>query len=189
MNAAVALDQRKDRVFVAAAAAMRLLHRLAADVGHVRLDHLSLTAQRVRIDRRLHNFADAVGEEPSGFHAAIEGPLDLASRNAFLAAADKLDCLQPQMQREMAVLENAADSHGEGLTAGIAFAESGAAALAVQSANPLAIHVPAMGANRPFRPQVSLDIGESRIPRCENVQRSKSGGPWEISYGRNTIPS
>src|SRR6202042_3665390 len=110
-----------------------------------------------------HNLADAVDEEPSGFHAAIEGPLDLAGADALLAAADELDRLQPQVQREMAVLEDAADPHGEGLAAGVALPQARAGGLAVQAANPLPVAIAAMRANRAFWPQVSLDIGESRV--------------------------
>jgi hypothetical protein len=102
-----------------------------------------------------------VHQEPSGFHAAIEGPLNLAGADALLAGGDELDRLKPQMQREMAVLEDAADPHGEGLAAGVALSQAGTAALAGQAADALFIAIAAMGANRAFRPQVSLDIGKS----------------------------
>jgi hypothetical protein len=118
-------------------------------------------AQRARGVRWLHNLADAVGEKPRGLHAAIEGPLNLAGRDTLLAAADKLDGLKPQVKREMAILEDRADPHGEGLAAGVALPQAGAAGLASQAANALLVTIAAMRANRAFRPQVSLDIGES----------------------------
>ena len=80
----------------------------------------------------LHDLADAVHQEPSGFHAAIERALNLPGTDALLAGGDELDRLQPQMQREMAVLENGADPHREGLPAGVTLAQAGPATLAVR---------------------------------------------------------
>jgi len=42
----------------------------------------------------LHGLADAMPGEPSGFHAAIEHPLDLTGGDAFLAATEQVDDLQ-----------------------------------------------------------------------------------------------
>jgi hypothetical protein len=156
-----ALNQGQDGVHVPAAATLGLSESLAANVGHVRFNGLAFTPKRRSVVTGFQNLADAMGEKPSGLHAAIKGSLYLASANALLAASDKLDGLKPQMQREVAVLENAADPHGKGFAAGIALVEAGAAGLAGQTANALAIAIAAMRTNRPIRPQVSLDIGES----------------------------
>jgi hypothetical protein len=129
----IPLDQRENRVHVAAAARMGLLHRLAANVGHVRLNSLALTAERRVVVLRLHGLADPMGEEPSGLHAAIKGPLDLPSADALLAARDKLDGLKPQVQREVTILKNATDPHGEGLAAGVALPQAGKRRAAIQT--------------------------------------------------------
>ena len=62
--------------------------------------------------------ADTVSKVPSGFHAALKRPLKLAGRYAFLGRAKQMDRLKPQAQRQMAVLEDRADPHREGLAAG-----------------------------------------------------------------------
>ena len=97
--------------------------RLAAHVGFVDLNRDASAAKAIREDATVigHGLTDTVAEEPSGFHAAIEHPLDLPGRNALLAGAKQMNDLQPQMQRQMAVLENRADPHREGLFAGVAF--------------------------------------------------------------------
>lgn len=64
-------------------------------------------------------------EKPSGLHAAIEHPLNLPGRDTFLRAAKQVDDLQPQTQRQVAVLEDRADPHREGLFAA-ALVEAGA---------------------------------------------------------------
>ena len=53
-----------------------------------------------------HGLADTMPEEPRGLHAAIEHPLNLPGRNAFLAGAHEVDDLQPKVQRQMRGLEN-----------------------------------------------------------------------------------
>lgn len=111
---AVTLDQRQNRPHVAGAG-VNLGSRLAANIGQVRLKGTTFTSHRRAnaILGRLHDFADSMGQEPSGLHAAIEGPLNLAGRDALLACGNELDGLEPQVQREMAVLEDAADPHGD----------------------------------------------------------------------------
>jgi hypothetical protein len=129
----------------------------------VGLDRLTFTADPAKVAARGHHFADAVHEEPSRLHAAIEGPLNLPGADTFLAGCNELNSLKPKMQREMAVLEYRADPHREGLSAGVAFAQAGAVGLAGQPADGLLVDIAAMGANWAFRPQMSLDIGESGI--------------------------
>src|SRR4051812_22462140 len=109
-------------------------------------DHLLSAPQRGRIAEG-NALVDAMHQEPSGFHAAIERPLNLSSADALLALANKVDRLQPKMQREMAVLEDRADPHGKGLAAGVALAEARAARLALKASNPCRIDVAAMRAN------------------------------------------
>src|SRR5205085_7980728 len=108
----------------------------------------------------LHDLANAMGQEPCGFHAALESALDLPGAHSLLAGADQLDRLQPQPQREVAILENRADPHGKGLATGVALAKPGAARLALKPADPIRVNVAAMRANRPVRPQFRLYIRE-----------------------------
>ena len=165
------------------------LGRLAADIGHVRLDGLAFATKRASCRRGLHDLADAVRQEPSGLHAAIEHPLDLAGADALLAGAHQVDGLQPQMQREMAVLEDRADPHREGLAAGVALPQARTAGLARQAADPLFIAIAAMRANRAFGPKVGLDVGESGFLVVEMGGGQNGLGHAEISYGLNTIHS
>src|SRR6185436_11269278 len=98
---------------------------LAAYEGLVTLDHLLSAAQRGKIGVA-HARTNAVHQEPSGFHAAIEHSLDLSSADTLLALADQMDRLQPKMHREMAVLKDGPDPDGKGLAAGVAFAKADA---------------------------------------------------------------
>jgi hypothetical protein len=153
----------QDGIQVLLAAMLDLGEGSPAHKGHVRLDGLAFAAERGGVVRRLHDLADAVHEEPSGFHAAIERPLYLAGRDAFLRATNELDGLQPQVQREVAILEDRADANREGLTAGVALAKARTAGLAGQAADPLAIAVSAMRANRAIWPQMGLDVLKRRF--------------------------
>ena len=125
--------------------------------------------------RWLHDLADAVGQEPSGFHAAIEGPLNLAGANALLAGADKLDGLKPQVQREVAVLEDRADPHGEGLTAGVALAQARTAGLAGQAADSLVDRNCRNGGKPGLRATDGPRHRRKRPLRCENGGRIRTG--------------
>jgi hypothetical protein len=117
----------------------------------------------------VHGEADAVAKVPSGFHAATEHPLKLAGRHAFLAGAQQMDGLQPQPQRQMAILENGADPHGERLPAGVAFAQARPGGLASEAADALLINVAAMRANRTIRPKLAFDIFERGVLAVEAV--------------------
>jgi hypothetical protein len=98
---------------------------------------------------------------PSGLHAAAKGPLKLAGGDTFLAAAKQVDRLKPEPQREVAILENRADTHGKGLAAGIALAQADAGSLALKASNLGAIGVLTMRANGSIRPKLCLNVGKS----------------------------
>jgi hypothetical protein len=106
-----------------------------------------------------HCLPDTHSKEPCGFHAALEHPLDLTGANAFLAGAEQVDHLQPQVQAEVAILENGAHTHREGLFAGVTFVEAGTGRFAAQLADPLS--AAAMVAYRAIRPQSRLHESES----------------------------
>jgi hypothetical protein len=133
-----------------------------ADEDFIGLNGLAIAAKRADTPV-LHRFAYTMRQEPSGFHAALEHPLDLTGRKTLLASAHKVDDLQPEVQRQMAVLENRTHANGESAPARVALAESDTAALALQPPNALFVAVSTMGAYRAFRPQKRLNVSESRF--------------------------
>lgn len=165
----VALDQRQHSFLAPASAkprgrtlaAMPVLF-LAANEGFIGFDSLTLTTERSD-HPVLHRFADAMRKEPSGFHAALKHPLDLAGRDALLASAHQVDHLKPQMKRKVAVLEDGAHANGEGATASVALAKAYSAAFALQAPNAVAVTVSTMRAIRSIRPKQRFDIRESRF--------------------------
>jgi hypothetical protein len=128
-----------------------------------------------------HNLADTMAEEPSGFHAAIKHPLNLASGDTFLARAKQVNDLKPEMQREMAVLENRSHANREGLLARVALVKASAGGLAVQAAN--ARRFTAMGARRAARPKRGFHIRESGFLRFEMRGRKNGISHGVSSYG------
>ena len=123
-----------------------------------------------------------MGQEPRGLHAAIKRALDLSSAHPLLAGADQLDRLEPEPQREVAILEDRADPHGKGLATGIALAEAGSARLALKPADLRRINIAAMRTNRPVRPQHRLYIGEGRF-FVMKVGRGQNG----LGHGLNSL--
>jgi hypothetical protein len=69
---------------------------LAANVGLVGLDGLAFSTHRFghETTQIAHAFADAMAQEPCGFHAAYQSPLDLSGGEAFFAAGHEVDDLQ-----------------------------------------------------------------------------------------------
>jgi hypothetical protein len=64
-----------------------------------------------------HGFADAVRHETGGFEGDSEGAVKLIGADALLAGDDEVNRLKPDMQRDVAALEDGADLDGEGLAA------------------------------------------------------------------------
>jgi hypothetical protein len=124
----------------------------------------------------VHSEPDAMAEVPCGFHAAAEHPLKLAGADAFLAGAQQMDGLQPEPQGQVAVLENGADSHGEGLAAGVALAQPRPSGLAAQASDFCLIDVAAMRANGTIGPKFAFDILESGVLVMEAVIRKDGVG-------------
>src|SRR5262249_39802083 len=82
-------------------------------------------------------------------------PVKLVAANALLRGAQKEHRLQPDMQRDMAGLEDSADLDGKGLAAVVALVDAYAGALARQLA--AVIHSAAMRADAAFPPYAALD--------------------------------
>ena len=72
-----------------------------------------------------------------------------------------MDDLQPQVQRQVAILEDGADTHREGLAAGVALAQAWTGSLAVQAADPLPLA--AMRTDGTTRPEMAFDVLESGV--------------------------
>ena len=141
----------------APAIAARLLG-LLADVGFVGFDVATASAKRANVASG-HRFADTVGQEPRGFHGALQHPLDLTGADALLAGAHQMNDLQPQMQGQVRGLEYGALAHGELAFAGIALAQADPGGFAVQAGDALALA--AVRAERTIRPQARFDVLES----------------------------
>src|ERR1700733_1480794 len=155
----VALNKGKNRVLVAGAA-LNLKAVLAANIGFVNLHNAASATHRG--ERPVaHCLSNAVGEEPSGFHAARKHPLDLIGGNSFLAGAHQVDDLKPQMQRQVGALEDGSLPNGELSLALVALVKAKTSGLAFHLANALCVGVTAMRAYRTIRPKPALDIRES----------------------------
>jgi hypothetical protein len=164
--------------------------RLPADIRPIRFDGPAFPAHVAGVVfRRLHGFADTVHQKPSGLHAAIERPLYLPRRDAFHAAADKLDRLQPQMHGKVAVFKNRTDAHRKGFAARIAFAKAGAAGLASQSADARLIGIVAVRADRPVRPKVRFDVSESGFLVMEMRDGQNGLSHWKSPMAATLSPA
>ena len=150
-----------NRVWTLAARRSLGLARIG-DRGFVGLDNLAGTAQRAARGVGSHCKPNAVAEKPRGFQAAAQGALQLAGRKAFLAGAKQVDGLQPQAQRQVAILENRANPHRERLTAGVALVQASARGLAVQAPDFVARGL-AVRADRAVRPKLLFDVIEGRL--------------------------
>jgi hypothetical protein len=100
-------------------------------------------------------------EEPGGFHAALKGSLDLPGSEALLGRIHQVDDLQPDVQRNMAGLENSPHPDSKLLPASVAFIEPWAGRPTTQFAEP--IDLATMMTDRAVGPEPRLDISESGV--------------------------
>ena len=124
-----------------------------ADESLIDLDNATVAAHGFGIGV-FHGFADAMAHEPRGFEGDAQGPVKLIGANAFLARHHEEYGLQPDVQLDVAGLEDGADLHGKGLAAGIALVGAYAGAFARQLA--ATVHNAAMGAYAALRPYAGL---------------------------------
>ena len=158
---------------------------LAADKGFISLDR-GASAAHGRKFAVPHGLSNAMAEEPCGFHAARQHPLNLVGRNALFAGAHQMDNLQPKMQRKVRAFKDGSLTNGELALALVAFAKAKAGSLAMHELDTRGIGIPAMRANWPIWPQLALDVLESggfglKVRGVEN-----GIGHGGISYGLNT---
>lgn len=115
----------------------------------------------------VHSEPDTMAEVPRGLEAATEHALKLAGADAFLGRAEQVDRLKPQIEREMAVLKDRSDPHGELFAAAVALPKAdlghafwvllaGLGADAFQTAK--ALGLTAMRTDRAVRPKLLFHV-------------------------------
>ncbi len=137
-----------------------LLGLVVTDEGFICLDDSASTAHRGQV-AGAHRLADAVSHEPSSFQGHAQCPMQLVRTDALLARAEKEYRLKPDMQLDVACLEDGPDLDGEGLAAGIALVGAYAGTLTLELA--AAVNNAAVWANTYVRPNPSLDKCVSRF--------------------------
>src|SRR5579862_45427 len=178
-HTAFTFHKRENRIHRSTCGA-KLPARLAANASGIGFDDFAGPAHA--FDARLHRLANAMGQVPRGFHAALQGPLHLAGADTFLRRAHKVDRLQPHMQGQVRRLENGPHANRKRLLARVAFAETLAGGPAVHAS--YARGFATERTNRAFRPKVRLDVGESRLLVLEMGDR-KNG----FSHGSSPMPA
>ena len=98
-----------------------------------------------------------MAHEPCGFEGDAKNPVKLVAADALLGRAKQEDRLQPDMQLDMAGLENGADLDSERFPTGIALVQPDAGALSLQRA--ALVKHPATRADTPLGPDMRLHEG------------------------------
>ena len=185
-HASIALYQCKNSGFALrpaiASLANVLVPFLAADIGFVGFEEGISPAEWPGV-AIVHCEADAVAHVPSGAQSNANGAVKLIAANALLAAAHHDDSLQPEMHRNVAVLEYRADFDSERLAAGIAFVHADPGALAFE--RPRAVYNTAMRANPSVRPNLATRRRHMRLARRGAGGRRKSSSALSISLPEN----
>jgi len=171
---AAALNQGQHYVFVGAA-----LHALAvafhlADIGFVCFYNRACAAHRGHADDA-HSLTDAMRHEPCSFQSDAQSPRKLIAGNALLAGAEKVHGLKPQIHRDVAVLKDGPDLHGELLAALVALPKPNAGRFTAHLTDPL--DAAAVRANRTVRPYAGLNPRDS-----DGFGLQNSGGKDRIGH-------
>ena len=153
-----ALDKSQNGILVAPSSLVLRLVFDATDEGFVGLDDLASATHRIDSDDA-HSLTDAVRHEPRGFESDAQGPVKLVAADALLGRAKQVHRLQPQVHRDVAILENGPDLHGELLAALVAFVEADPGRLAGHL--PDAVKPAAMGTYRALGPYAGLNPRDS----------------------------
>ena len=132
--------------------------RRLREIGFVGFQGHARAAQRACIRPRSYCMANPVPDEPCGFHAATEHALELAGADAFLRRAHQEDRLKPKMHRDVAVLKDGPDLHGELLAALIALAKSRTGRFAREAPNTTLVVIAAVRADRAMGPKLRLCV-------------------------------
>src|SRR5690606_34242020 len=194
-----AVDQRKDAVEIPSAGA-NVIAALAARV--LRLQRLvGFNAAEVAAEDRavvFHRFADAVGEKPCALKPDADRAVKLVGADALLAAGDQEHGLQPDVQLDVAVFEDRADLHREGLAAlfDVALVNANAGAFALQRA--ALIDHAAMGADTAIRPHAGFNppvgrcfvaemLGVENATHADKIDRLSGYVKYNIAENQATV--
>jgi len=85
---------------------------LSSYIGFVNFDRGAFSPKRSQAAIG-HRGAETHGHEPCGLECHAQNTVKLVAADAFLAAAHQVRCLEPDMQRNRAILENGAFPHRE----------------------------------------------------------------------------
>ena len=171
---AAALDQRKDRLFLAG----RLVSAagaLAADESLVGFHDLPPCTQGTALGR-LHGFPDAVAKEPSRLIRHAKHPLELERAHALLGCAHEMHSKQPLGERNLAAFHARADSDRKLVVTGSAVIEAGAMGFALALCDLLLIEVAAMRAARTIGPTDRLKDFAGRVIVGKGGARAPKSG-------------
>jgi hypothetical protein len=187
-----AFDETENDVLVAGSLPLGLALDLAEE-GFIGLDDRASAAHGLDADDS-HGFPYSVRHEPRGLEGHAQGSTKLIRTDALLAGAQKEHRLEPQAHRDVAILEDGADLHGELLSALVALVNAVAGALAAHLRN--AIEPAAVRADRTVRPHPSLYPGVARSLglQCLGVenglrhdQSPKSHCAARVSWGFGSV--
>ncbi len=128
-NTTLTLDQRNNR-FLAGRLFVRTVLRLTANIGFVGFNKLSFAAHTFRQFALPHCLTNAMAHEPRGFEGYAEGPVKLVATDSLFGRAQQEHRLKPNMQLNMAGLEDGSHLNRKGLAAGVALVDADPGALA-----------------------------------------------------------
>jgi hypothetical protein len=152
-DAPLAFDQGDNR-FLRGRRSVGAVAGLATDEGFIRFNEFAFAAERAAIVTNTdigHGLADTVRQEPRGLQTDAENAVQLVGAHAFLAGTHQMHCLQPDMQLDVAGLEDGPDLDGERLAASVALIDPDAGAVTFQRS--ALVDNAAMRARAPVRPE------------------------------------
>lgn len=154
-----ALDKGEYSVLEGGCAATALLGLAfqATDESLVHFDRATVAAERRVLDG-CHGKADTMGHEPSGLVGDAEHTVQLVGRDALLAGRHQVRGENPLVERNLGVLKDRANRHGERLTALVALVDAGTVAFALHPCDAVLIDVAAAGTGRAVRPVEHLQM-------------------------------
>lgn len=143
-----------------------------ADVSLIHLDRTAIAAHR-HDGSFAERFADAMRHEPRSLVRDAEGAVELVRAHALFGRAEKQHGLQPDIQLDLAALENGANRDSELLAAIPALVEAGTMRFALKLV--VVANDAAMRAHRAVRPLDALKVF-ARLVRVLEVRKVQMTG-------------